>query len=181
MNKGLKQVDVVFENCDVINVPSANVELFDVKLTGRWLYHNWSCRDEQKKDYTIGHSDAEYVRICVKLTGLSDEHKQYLQTRKDITHLDILYTDGTNEYIRVPEPFFFIDWFPNPYQITCTEDNKNEDECVTITIEPHWSILCIRYWLKDRLHQVFHRFPIGLRIMLAGYWWSFKRHFRCRH
>ena len=179
MHKDLKQVDVVFENCDVIHVPSANIELFEAKLNGCWLYHNWSCHDKQKQDYILGHSDAEYVRICVKLDGLSDEHKQYLRVRKDITHLDILYTDGTNEYIRVPEPFFFIDWFPNPYQITWTEEDT-ADECVTITIEPHWSFLGIKYWFKDRLQQVCHRFPTGLRIMLDGYWYSFKRHFRWR-
>lgn len=181
MHKDLKSIDVVFENCEVVSVPGDNVELFDVTLGNRWLWHNWSCSKE-KRPYLTGHTDAKSVWLCAKLKGLSDEDKKYLRTRKDIAFLDILYEDGTNEYVRVPEPMYFCCWFRNPYQINYTEDEGDVNkEAVSIRIEPHWSLLGIYQWFKDRWIQIKHDFPRGLLIMIDGYWGSFKRHFRCRH
>lgn len=184
MHKDLKRIDVVYENCEVTSIPANNVDLFDVTLSDRWLWHNWSCTNKKMKSYIMGHTNAKRIWLCAKLKGLSEEDKNYLRKRKDITHIDVIYEDGTNEYIRVPEPFYFDSWLPNPYQITYIDYNEEDGpdyEAVDIRIEKHWSLLSIKQGVLDYLHQCKHDFPHGLLLLLEGYWESFKRHFRCRH
>lgn len=184
MHKDLKSIDVVYENCEVTSIPAENIDIFDITLGDRWMWHNFSCKDKHNNPYIVGHTCAKRIWLCVKLKGLSEENKGYLRRRKDITHIDIMYADGTHEYVRVPEPFYFYSWLPNPYQITYIEYNEEggqDYEAVDIRIEKHWSLLSIKQGILDYLRQCKHAFPRGLLLLLEGYWESFKRHFRCRH
>ena len=184
MHKDLKSIDVVYENCEVTSIPAENIDIFDITLGNRWMWHNFSCKDRNNNPYLTGHTCAKSIWLCVKLKGLSEENKGYLRKRKDITHIDIMYADGTHEYVRVPEPVYFDPCMPNPYQITYVDLNEEDGpdyESVDIRIEKFWSILSIWQGIKDWFGMAKHRFPFGFHILFDGYWESFKRHFKCRH
>lgn len=150
MNKEYKRIDIVFENCEVVEIPSSNIELFDTKLSSKWLFSNWSCNRKNKDFYMIGHTDADYIRIHIKLKNLSEENKKYLRTRKDITHIDIIYKDNSNEYIRVPEPTFYNYCFSNPHQTILLKNSYDKNnEIVCIYIEPSLNLSLLKILFKD--------------------------------
>lgn len=161
MNKKYKRIDIVFENCESIEIPSEDINLFYAELGNKTMFTNWSCNRKNKNSFIIGHTNADFISMAIKLKDLSEEHKKYLLTRKDITHIDIIYSDNSNEYIRVPEPSLYNYWFSNPYQTILLENafDKNK-EVVHLYFKQHFSFSFLKLLVKDWLIYWYRRICI---------------------
>ena len=105
-NKKIKTIDIVFENCEVYSLTPKMIDMCIVNDVTRNIgvnvfqyedgevYESLSCKEmllsiNRKGLMTIG---GWYDEIL-----LEDRIKN-----KDITHLNIIYEDGSNDYISVP-------------------------------------------------------------------------------
>ena len=105
-DKKIKTIDIVFENCEVysltpkmidmcvINDVKRNIGVNVFQYEDGEIYESLSCKEvllsiNRKGLTTIGNWDDE--------TLLEDRI-----ANKDITHLDLIYEDGSDDYISVP-------------------------------------------------------------------------------
>lgn len=143
--KSIDYISIVLENCEVFDVPIKQVH---------WLY----LRDIKK---TLTYSEnslseylsASFVRVDLKMEGLTKilssfynmidfpkepDKKGYtlpvrIRDEGDITHIDVRYTDGTNEYISVPWAGE-RDYWNDLQRVTKDERVEIKDKIFTIRI-----------------------------------------------
>lgn len=173
MEEYIKEIHIVFENCDVVRIP--HEALYDVQMRISNMYTVNECQEE--------HADRVSLSIDTSRVKVDDSALEDWTTRKDITHLHFYYTSGIDRYIEVAYPAYFCCWRPNPYQNNYLWERETFHGKVTmldIDIEPYWSILSVcrgindwvRYFLSNKLN--------GARVLFGGYWATFKRHFKWR-
>jgi len=134
--KEIKNIDIVFENCETYTVPADGIQRmfvddirfsFDIHVNG---LTKWS-----KPGEMMGFASANYVSLILNKKGMAiesnwkemfkEDEKVTLAQRlkfRDITHFDFNFTDGTNFYMGV-------DWeddeneFTNKYQHNDIKEN----------------------------------------------------------
>lgn len=139
----IKYIDLVLENCDVVRLEPKDVNRFHIKgITEGIDYY----------DTYKGDSHISRTRQCTYFGILIDKPKEILQVGfsypdntnayemitaySDITAIDIIYEDGTNEYIYVDfneyNDNYNInqknEYYNNMLEVTITESNSIEEK-----------------------------------------------------
>lgn len=104
MGKEIKQVDIVLENCEVIAIPRNEIGEFSLsgveKVYGRIASNSISDYLFAKSFYIEIHKDANTLdNADVNFRRDGEKPFERLTNRHDITHVDLIFEDGTNEYI----------------------------------------------------------------------------------
>lgn len=105
-NKRIKTIDIVFENCEVYSLTPKMIDMCVVNDIRR----NIGVNVFQYEDGEVYESlSCKEMLLSINHKGLTTiggwDDKTLLEDRienKDITHLDIIYEDGSNDYISVP-------------------------------------------------------------------------------
>ena len=105
-DKKIKTIDIVFENCEVYSLTPKMIDMCVVNDVKR----NIGVNVFQYEDGEIYESlSCKEVLLSINRKGLTTignwDDKTLLEDRianKDITHLDIIYEDGSDDYISVP-------------------------------------------------------------------------------
>ena len=104
-DRKIQRLDLVFENCDVY---SLNAEMIVICIIDK-IYNNIGINCFQYENGEVFDSiHCEEFCIVINQKGLQVKGRldeDILEKRlefKDITHIDIIYNDGTNEYITMP-------------------------------------------------------------------------------
>lgn len=104
--KKIKQIDLVFENCEVVQISYDNIYSMYIYLNGRSIDIPWGWKEGAFSDTLLATSVYINLFDLDKMTYLSfgNERRNLLKRLQcpDITHIDIIYEDDTNEYIAVP-------------------------------------------------------------------------------
>lgn len=170
MEEYIKEIHIVFENCEVIRIP--HEALYHVSMsTARKVYAN-ECQTEI----------ANHVSLSIDTSRVKEDDSSAHKwtTRKDITHIHIYYQSGNDRYVEVAYPCYFCYWYRNPYQDNYFWERETETgnvQMLDIDIEPYWSLLSIKQSIKDTLTFWYKQ----TRNAFGGYWATFKRHFKWRH
>lgn len=104
MENTAKRIDIVLENCEVFEVP---IECINIRATG--IKRNISTWNDDGTVLTVlDELSADKVMIIIS-SGAFDITSNFDNTLLsriskcgDITHIDIIYDNGTNDYIAVP-------------------------------------------------------------------------------
>lgn len=113
-DKEIKEVDIVFENCEAYTVPADciyRMTIDDIKFALTMHYNGLN--EYEKPGNVTDFTSCEYASIILNKKGLectsnwdeTDDEKILLKERikhNDITQLDIVYTDDTHINILVP-------------------------------------------------------------------------------
>ena len=124
--KKLKQINNILENCEVISVPIERIGNFYFKnITKNYWFDETD--SELDTDYT---TNEFYIVLPVKANiflkadyqNVFSDYKVFdrLTEYRDITHIDLIFTDDTSQYIAVPyeEENPAVLGSPNLYQKT---------------------------------------------------------------
>lgn len=104
-NKIVKSVDIVFENCEVIHFNIEEIELLQTMGVKESLLIN---RGKQSSllygDYLLMWFKKDLLENkTTNAFGFDDYKTSYLKRLQmcDLSHIDLIYEDGTNDYICV--------------------------------------------------------------------------------
>jgi hypothetical protein len=152
----IKKIELVLENCEVIDVPGDNIERF---LTGQ-IKHGIHAQDNSC--WTYYYTDYCSLKVKTKTDsfiwsneGVSGEQTALGRLRlRDITNLDIIYDDDSHLYLGVP-------WrgFKDSYN-KC-EKWKITDDCYTI----EWDDYSLTKKCKQLLSKVAYYLYCRLNII----------------
>lgn len=110
MDRKIKQIDIVFENCEVCTLTPAMIEMCLINGINNDIGINCF-------QYTDGEvydrKNCDSLMLSINQKGLSQhpgfgdyiDDKHVLEERikyNDITNIDVIYEDGSNDYIGVP-------------------------------------------------------------------------------
>lgn len=100
----VKYIDLVFENIDVIRLEPEQIEWFYIGDINRNIFFNGLqiIKEVSCNDFTIEIKDPKNIE---HFEHGFNEHKTNVLDRlndNDLTHVDIIYSDGSNEYISIP-------------------------------------------------------------------------------
>lgn len=139
----IKYIDIVTENLEVIRINRNEIGVFHIHNIQR-------CISRLASNYITDYLSAEEVLIQISpnantelsfISNIEDNQLPFDRIIKhsDITHIDVIYEDGKNEYISVP-------WggesdYENPYQ--------------SVTINGHNNDLYLAISEKNDVHQIF--------------------------
>lgn len=107
-NKKLKQIDIVLENCEVITIPVERISNFYFKniTTNYWFDETDSeiDADYATDEFYIILPDEANIFLKADYQNIFSDYKIFdrLTEYQDITHIDLIFTDGTSQYIAVP-------------------------------------------------------------------------------
>jgi len=151
MLKELKEVRLVFENCESASVPRS--EIWTYAIADIHSFHRSANTTEgynglKATKFYIIFNDLENL----KYTGFSDEVSKSLFERvtkfSDITHIDVIYEDDTTFYISVP--WGSGDQYHNAFQIL----RKLKSGRYEIEIQEGWNIIKLCRYIKHRLNGI---------------------------
>lgn len=105
-NKQLKSLDIIFENCESINVPAESIEWFWINGFKHTLHF-------QSPNDVFDHYSADYVTLYLKNldkiptstilgTELGTDIKSRIKAYKDVTQITLYYDDETDFNFCVP-------------------------------------------------------------------------------
>lgn len=102
----VKTVDLVLENCEVITIDAKNIDMFYASDVKRSIYFRDGFYSESLSANEIGISITVNANVNSSYTDNWNSEIRLLPFDRliksnDITHFDINYQDGSNEYIRV--------------------------------------------------------------------------------
>lgn len=104
-DKKIKTIDIVFENCEVYSLTPKMIDMCVVNDVKR----NIGVNVFQYEDGEVYDSlTCEELLLSINQKGLiktNDCEQEFLEDRikgNDITHIDIIYENGENDYIGVP-------------------------------------------------------------------------------
>ena len=137
--KALKEIDIVFENCDAVKVFAGNIQYFNLKGITSWHH--------------CGGLSYSAISIQLGIKKCDSKTWEELINRKDITHIHLYYTDNTDYYISVPYQELWNCWEDNAYQSNTIVDTEDKPT-LYIVIEKHLSILSIKNRLIDVLKYI---------------------------
>lgn len=136
--KKIKNIHIVLENCEVFEVPTKCIDYLTLKNINKTIGVNYYQYKNGEVDETI---KPEEVYLAVKnfseiknITGFPDPEPfiDRMNSHKDITHIDLNYEDGSNEYYTVP-------WgereYTNDYQVHKQKKNFRRETILEITIK----------------------------------------------
>lgn len=169
MERHIKFINIIFENCEHVQVP------------GDAIYHCELVADSRFIDTYEEMEEARSVSISIILNKLKKEDSERLSKCADITHIQFVYISGEDKYVQVPIPIYFHYWYQNPYQDSHKWYNESLGDILDLDFEKYWSILSTWQAVKDYVGMCMHNFPNGMRTLFGGYWATFKRHFKSRH
>lgn len=101
MEHKVKQIDIVLENCEVFKVP---IEHIDIGATG--IKRNISTWNGDGT--VLDELSAEKVMIIISsdafniISNFDESLLSRISKYQDISHIDIIYDNRTNDYIAVP-------------------------------------------------------------------------------
>lgn len=134
----IKCIHIVLENCEVFEVPPKSIDYLTLKNINKSIGVNYYQYENGEIYETI---KPEEVILAVKnfdkiknITGWPDPEPflDRMNMHKDITHLDLIYEDGGNEYYCVP-------WgdseYTNDYQVHKQKKNYKRETVLEITIK----------------------------------------------
>jgi hypothetical protein len=127
--KDIKSIYIVFENCDVANVPAKNIKKLFLREVSQYL------------DYEDGYTDIAHETSLIRLdlANAGDISMAYreksLQDRvlshNDITQIEVIDTKGVTKRFHTPWKDTYRDSYSNRYQ-----SSHMEDEILCIDIYP---------------------------------------------
>ncbi|MCM3387212.1 hypothetical protein M3649_03585 [Ureibacillus chungkukjangi] len=106
MSKEIKQIDIVLENCEVIVIPRNEIGEFSLsgveKVYSRIASNSISDYLFAKSFYIEIHKDANTLdNVDENFREFGELPFDRLTKHHDITHVDLIFEDGSNEYICV--------------------------------------------------------------------------------
>ena len=122
MEHKVKQIDIVLENCEVFKVP---IEHIDISATGiKRNISTWNSDgtvlDELSADKVILIINSGAFNIT---SNFDESLLDRITKHQDISHIDIIYDDGTNDYVAVP-------WGDEEYVNTKQSSTVDEDRLI---------------------------------------------------
>lgn len=166
--KSVDHIDIIFENCDLIeNINHENIGYFNIEKI-RPVVQRWACNCIDKNlmaDKVEIELKKEVDHIHYDFGMVNDESSKTtvfkrIQDYRDITHIDVFYDDGTNEYYNVDYMESWNGWLGTP-----NINHKNwidENGSLWIKIEKaNWfKIKWIRtkYWLIGQWYRLKSKF-----------------------
>ena len=132
----IERIDVVFENCEVYSLTPdmivscgfnhiyKNIGINYFQYEDGEVFNEYNCQEF----FLIINRKGEQARGSSILSDEKVTFKERIQKGKDITHVDIMYEDGSNQYIQLP--WGSISEYTNDY-LTMREDKRyGEDQFV---------------------------------------------------
>ena len=155
--KKIKSVHLVLENCEVIVIPFKRINYMfftlnrqSYEISGDYFKENYWTDDfyiEIENDPELMHSNSPNDHISVR-----DRLKMY----HDITHIDLIFSDGSNMYVTVP--WVGREEYTNYHQVNefCDVDEYRGDDyghsdalhMIVITINKKWTWLKFKRYAK---------------------------------
>lgn len=116
LDREIERVDIVFENCEVYEVPADCIYRMTVdNIKFQTVLHFNGLSEFTKPGETSNFTSCEYASIIINKKGMnlksswnemySDDEDDSLKERvkhNDITHFDLIYKDGAHLYVSVP-------------------------------------------------------------------------------
>lgn len=116
LDREIERVDIVFENCEVYEVPADCIYRMTVdNIKFQTVLHFNGLSEFTKPGETSNFTSCEYASIIINKKGMNlksswnemygDDEDDSLKERvkhNDITHFDLIYKDGTHLYVSVP-------------------------------------------------------------------------------
>lgn len=112
--KKYKKIDVVFENCDTVSIEAKDIRYFSVGgITKRLCSFNGNgefsklqnCKNLFMSIDNKALSNKTFFEIAYEAQETDNKTSSFMSHLKhyhNITHIDIIFKDGSNEYIAVP-------------------------------------------------------------------------------
>lgn len=129
--KNIKYIDLVLENCDVVRLEKSNIpSLFIEDVYTNIFMYNFNDISESKhcKNLIIGIKKPKSIKQISLFDGTTNAYEM-ITKYSDIVAIDIIYEDGTNEYIYVD----FNDYNDN-YNINQKNEYNEEYEELEVSI-----------------------------------------------
>lgn len=146
--KKIKQIDIVFENCEVAVIPVS--EIYNYGLADITQYH-YMCNSNQDhkglraKGFFIIFEDLENLKYIPWGDDPEKSVFERITKYQDICHIDIIYSNGKNEYITVP--WGSKDHYHNAFQII----RKLKSGRYEIEIEEGWNLTKLCNYIKHKI------------------------------
>lgn len=135
IEKTIKELHLVFENCEVCIIPSKYISTFSIQNVKRSIQFSGKDSYDNPEYYREGYSTD---RVYISLTNYDKLFSKFSKGEKDpllnrlkcpdITHIDIIYSDKTNAYVSVP--WFRDEPYTNYYQEYSVLSLKNRNKLV---------------------------------------------------
>lgn len=127
--KKLKHIDIVLENCEVIQVPASCIYYLGlINVTNNKSMHMNRHNKDDIEDYLFAKEVYLYIYDSPGIKNTTDyfmENENCIERickHSDICNLDLIYEDDTNEYIRVP---WGDEEYKNEYQTNEIQEIRN--------------------------------------------------------
>lgn len=140
----IKYIDLVLENCDVVRLEPKDVSRFHIdEITeGIGYYGEYSDGSQHisrtKRCNFLGISISKPKEIVQQCLGYEESTNAYdmIINHSDITAIDLIYSDDTNEYIYVDFNEYNDNYninqnnefYNNILEVTISEDNSIEED-----------------------------------------------------
>ena len=145
VQRKLKQLDIVFENCEIFSIKPQDIVILslqdlskDIVINGFQYEDGEECLFDTCKECVL-----VLNQNGLKTLGGFDEEKITLEERlqyKDITHLDLIYENGENNYISVPWEDCGDNQYMNKYQNNLYTTDMEDNEVLEIIIKQDLTI-----------------------------------------
>lgn len=154
--KKIKSIDLVFENCESAVVPIDAIYFFAISDV-RKQYS--ICNVDEIHEYNYGKyfgmvfHDLKSLEYDAWSSGEKRSLYKRITDHMDITSVDIMYEDGTHDYIGVP-------WrtirstFRNFFQVVKIIKYPNGEKCYKLEIHEGWSLRKIINFLNWKLIKI---------------------------
>ena len=133
LGKKIKYIDIVFENCEEVRLYPEMIRLLEIEGITKSYWIN-CFQYENGETYTFIRCNSFSIGINSKGLEVNTEEpfstnlRERLTKHHDITHIDIVFEDGTSEYISVP-------WGKEEQYTNTKQRTDIEDDYIFITIE----------------------------------------------
>lgn len=157
--KKVKQINIVFENCEVACIP-----IKDIYTWGAYDLSNLisACNINESHEVCVSNhvliifNDLENLNFVSTMTEDYKSLMERLTTYKDVTHINIIHEDGTSNYISVP--WGSKDDFYNAFQEFKKTKYKNTDKQLYIlSFENKWTLLKLLKYIKHLLSFMIYK------------------------
>ena len=138
-DKEIKRIDIVFENCEVAEIPIEYVEFFTMHNITESITYNI----HNNSSFT-----AEHFRIILKkeadvptnICGIVEKAKAFerIQSWNDIAAVTLNYTDNTSRHIYVEYKEEHEGELGSPNILQCSRLNENGELDIIVTTDNEW-------------------------------------------
>jgi len=143
MEKKIKQIDIIFENCEICTLTPSMIEMCVISHICEDIGINCF---QYKKGEVHKNKCCERLMLSINQKGLKEypsfgdykDEKYNLEDRikyNDITHIDILYEDNISDCISVPWQGKDNNEYVNILQNNLYYNNHKKEECLLVIIQ----------------------------------------------